>query len=174
MFSFEELYEQYKTLVYNLCLNYLQHQQEAEEATQDIFIKIYLKMPGFQGNSSLKTWTYRIAINHCLDVLRARKRQKRVAFFMSFLEGKNESAQDPPDFDHPGVLLEDREDLERLFQKINQLPEKQRTALLLKYIDDLPQREIAAIMQMSEKAVESLLQRAKQGLDKKLNSPEGF
>ena len=131
-------------------------------------------MPGFQGNSSLKTWTYRIAINHCLDVLRARKRQKRIAFFISFLEGKNETAQDPPDFDHPGVLLEDREDLERLFQKINQLPEKQRTALLLKYIDDLPQREIAAIMQMSEKAVESLLQRAKQGLDKKLNSPEGF
>jgi RNA polymerase sigma-70 factor (ECF subfamily) len=53
-----------------------------------------------------------------------------------------------------------------LFGKINQLPDNQKTALILKYIDDLPQREIAEVMQVSEKAVESLLQRAKQQLRK--------
>jgi RNA polymerase sigma-70 factor (ECF subfamily) len=165
--NFEDIFEKHQHLVFNLCLHYLQNRQEAEEAAQDVFVKIHQKMPGFQERSSLKTWVYRIAVNHCLDVLRARKRQKRFAFIFSLFNDQNEMVHDPPDFDHPGVLLEDREALENLFQKINQLPENQRTALILKYLDDLPQREIADIMGLSEKAVESLLQRAKINLKKR-------
>ena len=174
MHHFLDIYETHQHMVYNLCLHYLQHRQEAEEAAQDVFVKAHAKLPSFEGKSSLKTWIYRIAVNHCLDVLRARKRQKRFAFVQSIFTGKSEAAHDPPDFDHPGVLLEDREALEGLFQKINQLPDNQRTALILKYLDDLRQREIADIMGLSEKAVESLLQRAKQGLGKKLRGGEGF
>ena len=172
--SFPDIYEAHQHLVFNLCLNYLQHRQDAEEATQDVFVKIHTRLSTFEGKSSLKTWVYRIAVNHCLDVLRARKRQKRFAFIQSIFTEKNETAHDPPDFNHPGVQLEDREALESLFQKINQLPENQRTALILKYLDDLPQREIADIMGISEKAVESLLQRAKQNLGKNLSDTEGF
>lgn len=171
---FFDIYEAHKDLVFNLCLNYLQHKHDAEETTQDVFVKVHARLSAFEGKSSLKTWVYRIAVNHCLDVLRARKRQKRFAFIQSIFTGQNETAHDPPDFNHPGVQLEDREALENLFQKINQLPENQRTALILKYLDDLPQREIADIMGLSEKAVESLLQRAKQNLDKKLGDTEGF
>jgi RNA polymerase sigma factor (sigma-70 family) len=160
----------YNNLVFNLCLQYLQNKQDAEEAAQDVFVKIHKKLPTFEGKSSLKTWIYRITINHCLDVLKGRKRQKRFAFIFDFFNDKNDNSRDLPHFDHPGVLLEDRESLESLFKKINQLPENQRTALILKYLDELPQREIAEIMAISEKAVESLLQRAKQNLDKKLNT----
>jgi RNA polymerase sigma factor (sigma-70 family) len=173
MYNFEEIYHQHKGLVYNLCLNYLQNREEAEEATQDVFVKIHAKLSGFAGNSSLKTWIYRITVNHCLDVLRARNRQNRFAFITHLFTGKEDKPLEIPQFDHPGVLLEDREALENLFKKINELPENQRTALILKYLDDLPQREIADIMQLSEKAVESLLQRAKQNLEKKLKSSEG-
>lgn len=130
-------------------------------------------MGSFEGKSSLKTWVYRIAVNHCLDVLRARQRQRRFAFITHLFSGKNDAPLELPQFDHPGVLLEDREALENLFKKINRLPENQRTALVLKYLDDLPQREIAEIMQVSEKAVESLLQRAKQNLEKNLGPREG-
>lgn len=170
MVTFLDLFNQHQNLVFNLCLHYLQNKQEAEEATQDIFVKIHQKLPDFQHKSSHKTWVYRIVVNHCLDQLRAQKRHKRFGFLHVLFDGKNEKRPEPPDFDHPGVLLENRESLEILFKRINQLPENQRTALILKYLDDLPQREIAEIMQVSEKAVESLLMRAKANLEKKINS----
>lgn len=163
--AFDDVYQQHQDLVYNLCLHYLQNKEEAEEATQDIFVKIYRKMPEFRGESSLKTWIYRIAIHHCLDLLKARKTQKRFGF-MALFRATPPLSHDPPDFNHPGVLLENKEELEQLFGKINQLPPQQKTALVLKYLDDLPQRDIADIMGISEKAVESLLQRAKQTLKK--------
>jgi RNA polymerase sigma factor (sigma-70 family) len=164
--TFQEIYHEHKKMVYNLCLNYLQNMQDAEEATQDIFVKIYGKISSFEGKSSIKTWIYRIAINHCLDCLKAQKRQKRVALFKNIFNTENQIHYDPPDFNHPGVQLEDREALESLYKKINKLPANQKTAVILKYLDDLPQREIAVVMDISEKAVESLLQRAKQQLKK--------
>ncbi|MCF8247049.1 MAG: RNA polymerase sigma factor [Saprospiraceae bacterium] len=172
--SFEEIYEAHKNMAFNLCLNYLQNQQEAEEAAQDVFVKVHEKRAGFQEQSSLKTWIYRITVNHCLDVLKAKKRQKRFAFITSIFGDDGATLHDPSHFDHPGVQLEDREALASLYQKIDGLPDAQKTALLLKYLDDLSQKEIADIMQLPVKAVESLLQRGKQNLEKKLNSPEGF
>jgi RNA polymerase sigma-70 factor, ECF subfamily len=173
MLEFEQIYLQHKDLVYNLCLNYLQNRHDAEEAAQDIFVKIHQKLSTFESKSSLKTWIYRVTVNHCLDILRAKKRQNQFAYITSFFLGKSEAPLEIPQFDHPGVLLEDKEAMESLFKKVNQLPENQRTAIILKYLDDLPQREIAAIMQLSEKAVESLLQRAKQKLENKIKEDEG-
>lgn len=161
--DFYEIYESHQKMVFNLCLNYLQNRQDAEEATQDVFVKIHQKMTSFEAKSTLKTWVYRIAINHCLDVLRAKKRQKRFSFFTNIF---SKEAENLAQFDHPGVQLEDREALGILFKKINQLPDNQRTALVLRHLDDLPQREISEIMGISEKAVESLLQRAKLNLKK--------
>lgn len=171
--GFYEIYDEHQHLVFNLCLNYLQNRQDAEEAAQDVFLKIHTKLGSFEGKCSTKTWVYRIAVNHCIDVLRQRKRQGRFAFFTQLLHAKTEAPLEVPHFDHPGVQLEDREALESLFQKINQLPENQRTALILRYIDDLPPPEIAEIMNTTLKAVESLLQRAKQHLEKKLSESEG-
>lgn len=165
--SFEEIYHLHKDMVFNLCLHYLQNQQEAEEATQDVFVKVHEKRAGFLGKSSWKTWIYRIAVRHCLDLLKARKRHKRWGLVMSLWHGKDSAGLDPPDFNHPGVQLEDKEALEALFQKINELPHNQKTVIFLKYLDELPQKEIADILDLSVKAVESLLQRAKQNLEKK-------
>lgn len=171
--TFLEIYEKHADQVYNLCLQYLQHPQEAEEATQDVFVKIHQKMATFQGESALGTWIYRICINHCLDRIKARKRAKRFPFLSSLFNRDQPTDIEIPDFKHPGVLLEDREALELLFQKMNDLPENQKTALILRYLEELPPTDIAEIMQVSVKAVESLLQRAKSNLEKKLNQPEG-
>lgn len=168
MISFEEVYAAHQHHVFNLCLHYLQNRQEAEEAAQDVFVKIYHKLTGFKGESTVKTWVYRVTVNHCVDVLRARKRQKRLSLFSNLFRGAAETPLDMPDFDHPGVQLEDRESLEILFQKINALPENQKTALILRYLDHLSPPEIAEIMGVSRKAVEALLQRGKQNLQEKL------
>ncbi|MBL7827855.1 MAG: RNA polymerase sigma factor [Saprospiraceae bacterium] len=171
MLSFIEIYETYSKLVYNLCLHYLQNRQDAEEATQDIFVKIHQKIEQFKGASSLKTWIYRVSINHCLDVIKARSRRRSMGFITQFFT--SDASVPVATFDHPGVLLEDKEALERLFQIIHTLPEQQKTAIVLRYLEDLPPPEVAEVMGVSTKAVESLLQRGKQHLQKKLDNNEG-
>jgi len=160
--------------VYNLALNYVQNLEDAEEITQDVFVTVYQSFHSFQENSALQTWIYRITINNALDFLKAKKRKKRFAFFTSiFYEDSNDIKYNPPEFNHPGVLLEDKEALENLFKKINTLPDKQKTALILHKIEQKSQKEVAEIMTLSSKAVESLIQRAKINLSKKIETNEG-
>ena len=162
MMSFAVLYNTYAEMVYNLCLNYLQNQQDAEEVTQDVFVKVDQQLYRFEGRSAEKTWIYRIAINQCLDFLKARRRLKRFGWVIPL--ATQDSSAHFTSFDHPGVLLEDKEALEALFKKINALPEQQKTALLLKTMEHCSQQEIADIMEISTKAVESLLSRARKNL----------
>jgi RNA polymerase sigma factor (sigma-70 family) len=160
--SFRQFYEFYNEMVYNTCLLHLQNEEEAEEAMQDTFVQVHQSAGAFKGNSSVKTWLYRIAVNKCLDRIRYKKRAKRFAFIAS-LTGKDGSSfiHEPGDFQHPGILAENREKAKHLFTALRQLPENQYTAFVLKQIEGLPQKEVAQIMNLSEKAVESLFQRAK-------------
>lgn len=165
--EFISIYEVYKDLVYNVCLNYLQNKEEAEEVFQDVFLKVHSKLENFNTKSTLKTWIYRISINTSIDYLRAKKRKKRFAFLQSL---SNTNIEINASFNHPGVLLEDKESLQILFGHINTLPKKQKTALMLKSIEGLSQKEIAEILETTEKAVESLLSRARKNLKEKINA----
>jgi RNA polymerase sigma-70 factor (ECF subfamily) len=78
--QFIEIYNEFSQLVYNLSLSYLQNIEDAKEATQDVFVKIHTKIEGFNNKSSLKTWIYRITINHCLDVIKSKNRKYRMFF----------------------------------------------------------------------------------------------
>ena len=153
-------------MVYNLALNYLHNTEEAEETTQDVFIKVYQRHKDFNHSSSLKTWIYRITINHCLDVIKARKRFKRFGFLVEILPDSH--FKGTVEFNHPGIALEQKEATEHIMKCIAELPQNQQTALILKSIDGLSQKEISAIMEISEKAIESLLTRARNGLKEKL------
>ena len=168
--TFQEIYNDYNKLVYNLALQYVQNIEDAQEITQDTFISIHLNLHTFQGNARISTWIYRITINKSLDFIKAQKSKKRFAvltslFHLSGAEIKHHSSI----FDHPGVLLEQKEAMEKIFAQINNLPAKQKTALILKKLEQKSQKEVSDIMGISEKAVESLLQRAKVNLTIKLN-----
>jgi RNA polymerase sigma factor (sigma-70 family) len=169
--TFELIYKIYAKLVYNISLSYTQNVEEAQDLTQEIFIKIYQKQDKFNDDlASLKTWIYQISINHCLDHIRAKKTNKRFAFFIGLFNPINdEPISEATDFSHPGIELEDKEELQILFKHINSLPEKQKTVIILSKIEEHSQKEVAEIMILSIKAVESLLQRAKENLSKKLN-----
>jgi RNA polymerase sigma-70 factor (ECF subfamily) len=168
--QFETVYTEYKNLVYNLALQYVQQANDAQDITQEVFIKVYRHYHRHDpATASLKTWIYRITINHCLDYTRAKRRKKRLGFMTSlFRPGSQEQEEEAIEFYHPGVAAEDKEDLRQLFRYINDLPDNQKTALILVKIEDRPQKEVAEIMHISVKALESLLQRAKQSLHKKL------
>ncbi len=171
--TFEQLYNDHKKLVFNLALQYVQHTEDAQEITQDVFVSVHQSLHHFREQSSVTTWIYRIAINKSIDFIKAKKRKKRFGFLTSlFYEGTNEVRYDLTGFDHPGVQLEHKERLKIIFSYINQLPDNQKTALILSKIEKKSQAEIAIIMEISAKAVESLVQRAKTNLLKKIQSNE--
>lgn len=172
--NFELIFYQYQKMVYNLALQYTQNTEDAEEITQDVFVKISQKLDGFKNESSLKTWIYRIAINTSLDFLKHKNSQKRF-FFGLFRDSDHENRQhEPADFNHPGVVLEQKEEVTKIFGCINMLPNDQKTAVILLKIEGNSQQETAEIMNLSQKAVESLFQRAKKNLIQKLNQQKEY
>jgi RNA polymerase sigma factor (sigma-70 family) len=166
--SFKELYDEHVRMVYNLCLNHLRNTEEAAEASQDVFVKVHGKLPAFKGDATMRTWIYRITINTCLDRLKARKRKKRSLLGWLSLSDEQVERTASAVFEHPGVAAEDREALERLFVVVDELPEQQRTALLLKTTEDLSINAIAEVMGLTPKAVESLLSRARANLRQRM------
>ena len=167
--DFEKLYNQYSILVYNLALNYLQNIEDAEEVTQDVFIQINNSLSKFQEKSSLKTWIYRITINKCLDFIKHKKSQKR--FFIFGKKSQNEfEIENVSNFEHPGILMENKEKSKLLFEIINELGENQKTAFLLSKVDGLSNPEISEIMKLSISSVESLVFRAKSTLKEKISN----
>lgn len=154
-------------MVYNLALNYVQNREDAEEITQDVFVSVYKSLDQFAGQSAVSTWIYRIAINRSLDHIKSRKRKKRYAYLLS-LVGAGGETLDMPHFDHPGVQMEYKQATAHIFSCIDELPDKQRTALLLSKTERLSQVEVAEVMGISPKAAESLVQRAKANLATKL------
>ena len=157
--AFKKLYELYSNKIYSTVMHYLQNIEDSQEVTQDIFVKIFKNSHKFKGNSSISTWIYRISVNTSLNYLKKRNRTS-----LLFLDSKKESVN----FEHPGILEQNKEAAILMYTAINSLPDNQRTAFILGYIDEKPRQEIADIMEVSLKAVESLLQRAKVNLRKKL------
>ncbi|OYU96451.1 MAG: RNA polymerase subunit sigma-70 [Bacteroidetes bacterium B1(2017)] len=167
--EFNELYETLKHRVYNTVLSYLQSAEDAEEITQDVFVEVFHKLADFKENAQVSTWVYRIAINKSLDFLRYKNRKKRFGFMSSLFNQESGELQfDKPEFVHPGIQLERKEQAAQLFKALNQLPENQKTAFILIYIEQLPYAEAAKVMDLSVKALESLVQRAKKTLRDKL------
>ncbi len=168
--DFEAFYIKNKNFVYNLALQYVQNIEEAQEITQDVFLKAHQKIHTFKGDATLETWLYRITINTSLDTIKAKKRKKRFAIFSQNKDELNNYTN----FNHPGVTLENKEALQQLFSLINKLPQTQKTALILVKIEGKSIKEVAHILEKTPKAIESLLQRAKTQLKKHRNQTEGL
>lgn len=167
--NFNTVYNEYQLLVYNVALNYAQNIEDAEEITQDVFLKVHQSLSDFKENSSIKTWLYRITINQSLDFIKKKNSKKRFFVFTRKSENENELLNSS-NFEHPGILLEKQEDAKILFLVINTLPENQKTAFILSKVDGLSNTEVSEIMKMSISAVESLVFRAKKELREKLTN----
>lgn len=166
--DFQSLYNQYKVLVYNVALHYVQNSEDAEEITQDVFVQVYHSMHKFENNSTFKTWIYRITINKSLDFIKHKKSKKRFFIFGQRSDSEKE-LENISSFEHPGIAMEHQEDATLLFKVINELTENQRTAFILSKLDGLSNPEIATIMDVSISSVESLIFRAKTTLKEKLS-----
>jgi RNA polymerase sigma-70 factor (ECF subfamily) len=167
--AFKTIVEAWQGLVYNTAIGFLQNPEDAEDTAQEVFIQVYESIATFKEESKLSTWLYRITVSKALDHLRKKKRKKRFAFVQS-LYGNNDFMIEPPDFFHPGISMENKENASVLFKAIEKLPPNQKTAFVLSKMESLSYMEIAEVMKLSDSAVDALLQRAKKNLQKTLRN----
>jgi RNA polymerase sigma-70 factor (ECF subfamily) len=168
--AFREIVETRQGMVYNTVLGLLQNAEDAEDVTQDVFIKVFESVHQFKGESAFSTWLYRIAVTTALEYLRKKKRKKRFAFVTNLFGDDQSPLHDPPDFVHPGVQLDNRENARMLMGTLKKIPENQRVAFTLHKVEGLSYQEVAEVMQTSVAAIESLIHRAKQNLKKMLKN----
>jgi len=169
--NLEKLYQDHSKAVFNIALQYVQNAEEAEEITQDVFLKVHEKMDGFRNEAKLSTWIFRITVNQSLDYLKKRNSKKRYFLFKSVSIDDNKNLSN--NFNHPGAELESKEEVKRIFECLNALPDKYKSVIILLKIEGYSIKETAEIMELSYKAVESIFQRAKKALKEKLDEKEG-
>jgi len=166
--AFKFLVNNYQDRVFNTAIGIVQNAEDAEDVAQEVFIQVFRSVQSFKAESKLSTWIYRITTTRALDHLRSRKSKKRFGFLQRLFGEGNEPIYELPDFHHPGVTLDRKENAALLFKAIDKLPEKQKIAFTLNKLEDLSYVEVSDVMQVSVPAVESLMHRAKQNLRKML------
>lgn len=166
--AFRQIVTDWQKLVYNTVLGLLQNEEDAEDVSQEVFIQVYESVQSFKMESKLSTWLYRIAVSKSIDHLRKKKTKKRFSFLFSVDDHQHIKNQ-VPDFYHPGVKLEQKEDAAILFKAISFLPKNQKVAFILNKMEGLSYTEIAEVLLISTSAVDSLLHRAKKNLKKYLS-----
>lgn len=161
--NYEQLVKKYQTNVFRTVIGMLHNKEDAEEITQDVFIKVYNSLSSFSGKSAFSTWLYRITINTSISHLRKKKRRGLWVELTNFFQFQ--SKEKPAE-----TVLTEKNDKILIQQAIDSLPDKQKLAFVLTKHEELPQRQVAEIMEITEGAVEQLVVRAKANLRKKLET----
>lgn len=151
---FNLIYDRYTNKVYAKCISMLKDNEAAEDATQEIFVKILLSLSRFTGKSKFSTWIYSITYNYCIDMIRREKKDIEVA------------VNDFSRIDHEDDNIFDAEILEtnisRLRVVLNHMNAEDKSILMMKYQDDLSIREICDMLNKTESAVKMKILRAKE------------
>ena len=172
--AFGSLVELHQDFVYNLAYRILQDAAEADDATQEAFVKIWQALPTFRGEAKFTTWAYRIVRNGCLNRLRsARSNPRTVSVETSFEEGDDEerdllSRIPGLETDEPAWQFDTQERRRLIWQSVDALPIKYREIIGLYYSQEMSYEEIAAALDVPVGTVKTHLYRAKGLLKVKL------
>jgi len=152
--SFEKLFYLLKDDVYNVAFRVLGNHQNAEDITQEAFVKIWANLRNFRMASSIRTWIYRITVNLCYDFL---QRRERISFAAEPFEDFKELSSD----ENPLFLLTEKELEEKIEETFSMLSPDNRLVLTLREFEGLPYREIAEILDCSVDAAKMRAHRAR-------------
>ena len=159
--AFEHIMQKYQQAVFNTIYRYTGSRDDVQDLAQEIFIKVWRNAGKFKGKSKFSTWLYRIVANHCINY-RRRRRKDHVSLDEMTEKGQTpESLKVEPDW-------EMRRKVGKVRKAVDELPDRQRMALVLSQFEGRSYKEIAEIMKVSLSSVESLIFRARSALKHKL------
>lgn len=154
--AFAALYEEHSKAVYYLALRFLADPQKAEDVTHDVFLKVYRKLGEFRGDSSIRTWLYRITINHCQNLKQSWSNRNIVTTADETVWNTTAAPAESP-----LRVLETKELGERIQNALAELTEEYRLLLLLVADEELSYDEVAALTEQTPDAVRGKLHRAR-------------
>ena len=168
--SFDILVSLYRQKGLEIAYNIVGNLEDAKDALQEAFVKVYLNIKGFQERAKFSTWFYRIVVNCSLDLLRKKRRMKSVLIDSIMDEDGQEKKLDIAD-DHlePLKISIEKELAHNLEESINKLPEKQRICFILKHQNGLSIEEISHILKCNPATVKVHLFRAVNNLRKRIS-----
>ncbi len=156
--AFTFLVERYKHMVYTLAVRMLRNHEEAEEAAQDTFVRVFNGLKAFEGNAKFSTWIYKIAYNQCLDYIKRRKKPEGI--LLSFTGNEAKWATGPE--------IDERYEEDSLKYKVkralNSLQEEDGLIISLFYMEGLPIKAISKILGIRANATKVRLHRARKRL----------
>ncbi|UCC95271.1 MAG: sigma-70 family RNA polymerase sigma factor [Candidatus Omnitrophota bacterium] len=158
MRAFEEIYRIASGFVYSMALRITHNEADAEEITQDVFMKIHRNLKGFQFRSSFKTWVYRITVNTAINTYRrtAKELKRRGDYDIALKTQRAPSATE--------ASIDRKESQRLLISLLDTLNSDQRVCILLREIEGLSYREIADVLKVKVNTVRSRIKRARQAL----------
>ena len=159
--AFDIIVERHRRPVYQLCYRYVANHEDASDLAQDVFLRAYRGLKNFRGRSSLGTWLHRIAVNVCLNRVRAKAPQTESIEEHQFADDRAEPASEKMLKDERGA---------RVRAAIAQLPPKQRSTLILRMYHDMSHQDIADTLGSSVGAVKANFFHALGNLKKLLGS----
>lgn len=151
---FKILYDRYFGKIYAKCISILKDEVIAQDATQEIFTKIFLNLSRFKEQARFSTWVYSITYNYCIDHIRRKKKQKDL-----FAEDVDQLPDLAEEEISDKIILEI--ELNQLASVLEHLPDSDRMVLLMKYQDRMSIKEISEIIEKTESAVKMKIKRAK-------------
>ncbi len=160
--KFGQIVEDYARGVYTHAHRMLGSREEAEEAAQDVFLRIHRSLGGFQGKARISTWVWRITTNVCLS---RREIQRKSAAASVDPESAAEVPDESPDPEHSFIV---REESDRLGRLIASLPDREAAAITLYYLEGMDYREIARVLDLPAGSIASALHRGRERLAGKL------
>ena len=161
--AFEEIYKGASSFVYNVALRTSRNREDAQEITQEVFLKVFKSLQDFRFRSSFKTWLYRITVNTTLNVLKKTAYDRR----RQFTYHENISAELPAQTEAAETSLEQRDRKEQVNKMLESLSPEYRACIVLREIQGLPYDEIAQALKININTVRSRLKRAREILLKR-------
>jgi RNA polymerase sigma-70 factor, ECF subfamily len=170
--AFEELVAHFERPVYALCFRLLGDPEEARDATQETFLKVYRGLGGFRGEAGLKTWIYRIAINQAMNQKRWWRRRKREeTISLDITRGQSDTTignllPGPGSSPEEQAISSERE--RNVMRALGEIKEEYRIALMLREIEELSYEEIAQTLSISIGTVKSRIARGREELRRRI------
>lgn len=156
--AFSTLVNRYKDLVFTLAIRMLKHREEAEEVSQDTFIKVFKSLGKFKGDSKFSTWIYKVTYNTCLDRIKKNKRQIKEIAIDEFSEHEIKT------IDNALTYLERKEQEEKIQECLQLLPSQDSFLLTLYYFEDLSLEEISKIVDIEPNTIKVKIFRSRKKL----------
>jgi RNA polymerase sigma-70 factor (ECF subfamily) len=169
--AFGELVEKHHRRLLRVCERLLGDADEARDAVQEVFLKVMVKAAGLKPRALVSTWLYRVAVNHCLNVLRRRRLRRWVSFTPAEDESAGPAVDPAEERADPHRELDARRRWTAVRRAIAALPPSQRAVLVLARFEELSYKEIAETLGITMGAVESRLFRAMRALERAQEEP---